>query len=162
MRRHLQALLAAAILGAALPAAAASPTPTTADTRAGQHADMKQRFLDRIDTNHDGRVSRDEYRAWIDSRFDRLDVNHDGSVDADEIANSPQMHERAHHRAERFVRRFDTSGSGKVSAADFAAKAMARFDRLANGADSLAADQLGGLRQRGRGHDSARDPSTAR
>lgn len=161
MRRNLQALLAAAILGAALPAAATSPTPATADSRANQRAEMKQRFLDQIDTNHDGRVSRDEYRAWIDGRFARLDANHDGTVDADEIASSAQTQERVQKRAQRFVRRFDTSGSGKVSEADFEAKAMARFDRLANGADSLDADQLRGLGRRGHGHDSAKDPSTA-
>ena len=161
MRTHLQALLAAALLGAALPTVAAIPDPAATDTRANQHAEMKQRFFDQIDTNHDGRVSRDEYRAWVDGRFARLDANHDGTVDAGEIASSPQTQERVQKRAERFVRHFDASGSGKVSEADFEAKAMARFDRLANGADSLGVDQLGGFGRHGRRHDSARDPSTA-
>ncbi|WP_395680287.1 EF-hand domain-containing protein [Dokdonella sp.] len=161
MRRHFQALLAAAAIGTALSAIAATPDPATADTRANRRAEMKQRLFDQIDANHDGRIGRDEYRAWIDRRFERLDGNRDGSIDADEIATSPQALERVHKRAERFVRRFDANGSGKVSKADFEAKAMARFDRLASGADSIGADQLGGPGIRGRRHDSARDPSSA-
>jgi hypothetical protein len=161
MRSHLQALLVAASLGASLSALAGTPDPAAADTRASKRAEMKQRFFDQIDTNHDGSVSRDEYRAWVDARFARLDANHDSRVDANEIANSPQARERVQKRAERFVQRFDTSGSGEVSQADFEAKAMARFDRLANGADSLTPDQLGGPGRHGHRHDSAKDPSTA-
>ena len=113
MRRFLQALLATASLGISLSAVAGTPDPAAADTRANRRAEMKQRFFDRIDANHDGSVSRDEYRTWIDNRFERLDANHDGTVDADEVANSPQARERVHKRAERFVRRFDASGSGE-------------------------------------------------
>jgi hypothetical protein len=162
MRRLLQALLATASLGISLSAVAGTPDPAAADTRANRRAEMKQRFFDRIDANHDGSVSRDEYRTWIDNRFERLDANHDGTVDADEVANSPQARERVHKRAERFGRRFDASGSGEVSRADFEAKEMARFDRLASGADSLTRDQLGGPARRGQRHDFATDPSTAR
>lgn len=161
MRRHFQALLAAAAICTALSAVAGTPDSTTADVRANRRMQMKQHFFDQIDTNHDGTVSRDEYRAWVDSRFERLDANRDGSIDADEIANSPQARERVHRRAERFVKRFDASGSGKVSQADFEAKAMARFDRLANGADTVSKDQFGGPGNHGHRHDSAKDPSTA-
>jgi hypothetical protein len=162
MCRHFQALLAAAAIGMAFSAVAGTPDPAVADTRANRRAEMKQRFFDQIDANHDGRMSRDEYRAWVDSRFDRLDANRDGTVDANEIANSPQARERVQKRAQRFVKRFDASGSGKVSQADFEAKAMARFDRLANGADTISMDQFDGPWNHGRRHDIAKDPSTAR
>jgi hypothetical protein len=162
MRRHFQALLAAAALGTALSAGATAPDPAAADTRATRRADMKQRFFDRIDVNHDGSISRDEYRAWVDSRFDRLDANHDGTVDADEIANSPQTRARVQKRAERFVKHFDASGSGKVSQADFEAKAMARFDRLADGADTVGVDQFRGPGNHTHRRDATRDPSSPR
>lgn len=162
MRRHFQALLAAATIGTALSAAAGTPDPAAADARANRRAEMKQRFFDKIDVNHDGSISRDEYRAWVDSRFDRLDANRDGTVDANEIANSQLARERVQKRAERFVKRFDASGSGKVSQADFEAKAMTRFDRLANGADTVSMDQFEMAGKHRYHHDSAKDPSTAR
>jgi hypothetical protein len=162
MCRHVQALLAAAAIGMTFSAVAGTPDPAAADTRANRRAQMKQRFFDQIDANHDGRTSRDEYRAWVDSRFDRLDANRDGTVDADEIANSPQARERVQQRAERFVKRFDASGSGKVSKADFEAKAMTRFDRLANGADTVSMDQFDAPGNHGHRHDAAQDPPTAR
>lgn len=41
-------------------------------------------MLARLDKNKDSRVSIDEYRAPMLSRFDRLDTNHDGSLSAAE------------------------------------------------------------------------------
>src|SRR5206468_1081586 len=37
-----------------------------------------------IDTNHDGKVSPDEFRAADVTKFDKLDLNHDGIVTPDE------------------------------------------------------------------------------
>jgi hypothetical protein len=154
MRSTLQLLIAAALTGACA-LAAASPDPAadstaTGTTRASRAAEMRQHFFNQLDTNHDGVVSRDEYRAWVDGRFDKLDANHDGTVDANEIATAPATQERVRKRADHFVKRNDTSGDGKVSLADFEAKAMARFDRMANGADTLTQDQLGfGRRHQG-------------
>jgi hypothetical protein len=171
MRSHLRALLAAATLGACTLASAANtatatsdPAAAAADTRASRHAEQRQRFFDQIDTNHDGVVSRDEYRSWIDSRFDKLDGNHDGNVDANEIASSPATQERVQKRADRFVQRLDTSGTGKVSLNDFEAKAMARFDRMANGGDTLTEDQLAGAGRRGwrHGHDATTTEPSAK
>ncbi|GAA0330069.1 EF-hand domain-containing protein [Sphingomonas oligophenolica] len=43
------------------------------------------RMLERLDTNHDGRISRDEMRAEMDRHFDKLDANHDGFIDKAEM-----------------------------------------------------------------------------
>lgn len=133
----LTALVAA---GAAFagPATSGDATPAP-DARPGQ---WRQQFFDRIDTNHDGIVSRAEYQAWVDSRFARLDANGDGVVNADEVATSPMAAERAEKRAQGFVRRYDATGSGEVSRSDFDAKEMQRFDRMSNGADSVTEDQF--------------------
>ena len=45
------------------------------------------------DTNHDGFISRDEWRAHGDQMFDEIDLNHDGKISPEE------MH--AHHEKER-------------------------------------------------------------
>lgn len=67
-----------------------------AENRGGDHdmaeqmppADGPRGFggrLERLDTNHDGRISRDEMRADADRRFDRMDTNHDGFIDQAEM-----------------------------------------------------------------------------
>lgn len=144
MRTVLPLLFAAATFGTCVLAHAgtAAPAPTDTASRAAQRTAMRQQFADAIDTNHDGTISRDEYRAWVDQRFARLDGNGDGRVDAAEIADSPAARQRVQKRADRFVQRFDTSGTGKVSLADFEARAMQRFDRIADGASSVPVDEF--------------------
>ncbi len=61
----LSALFVAGAASAAGPAAAGTaPAPET------KQAQWRQQFFDKIDTNHDGVISRAEYQAWVDSRFD--------------------------------------------------------------------------------------------
>ena len=136
----LSALVCAAAASAAAPATS-TPSATT-PAPGSKHAEWRQQFFDKIDTNHDGTISRAEYQAWIDGRFAKLDANSDGVVNADEVATSPMAVERVQKRAEGFVKRYDTSGNGEVSKADFEAKEMQRFDRLSNGADSVTEDQF--------------------
>ncbi len=142
--RFAPALLTACALATAGAAFAADPTTDgdAATTRAAKRAEFQQRFFDKLDTNHDGIVSRAEYQAWVDGRFAKLDVNGDGSVDANEIAASPATAERVQKRAEGFVKRYDTSGDGQVTKTAYEAKEMARFDRISGGADSLTPDEL--------------------
>lgn len=145
MRKIIPAVFALSAAIAASAALAADPaTGTTAPT--DKRAEWRQQFFDKIDTNHDGTISRAEYQAWVDGRFAKIDSNGDGIVDADEVATSPAAVERVQKRADGFVRRYDTSGDGKVSKADFEAKEMQRFDRLSNGADSMTEDQFAAAR----------------
>jgi len=156
MRKLLPTLLATALLGAgalaAASAAVAADANGTAADRAAARDAARQRFFDKIDTNHDGVVSRAEYQAWVDARFAKLDPQGTGSVDAAQIAASPAAAARVQKRAEAFVKRYDTSGSGSVSKADFEAREMARFDRLSGGADTLTPDQLAAARHGRHGH----------
>ena len=136
----LSALVCAAAASAAAPATS-TPSATT-PAPGSKHAEWRQQFFDKIDTNHNGTISRAEYQAWIDGRFAKLDANGDGVVNADEVATSPAAVQRVQKRAEGFVNRYDTNGNGEVSKADFEAKEMQRFDRLSNGADSVTEDQF--------------------
>jgi hypothetical protein len=129
-------------------AAAATPDAAAEGARHARRGAMQQHLFERLDTDHDGQVSRAEYKASIGARFDKLDTNGDGSVDADEIARSPATAERTNRRAERFVQRYDESGTGKVTRAEFESKQMARFDRIGDGADSVTQEQLSRQRMR--------------
>lgn len=149
MRFHLPILFAAGALCGA-DAVVAAPVTDADIARTAKRTEARQHFFERLDANHDGTISRAEYQAWVDRRFDRLDANRDGVVDANEVANSPAKAERARKRAERFVERYDASGSGKVSKTDFEARQMAHFDRLGGGADSLTVEQFAAARQHGR------------
>ena len=146
----LTALAAAGAAFAATPATSAAPSSTssTAPAPGSRHAERRQQFFDKIDTNHDGTISRAEYQAWVDGRFDKLDSNGDGAVNADEVATSPMAVNRVQKRAEGFVKRYDATGSGEVSKSDFEAKEMQRFDRLSGGADSITEEQFDNAGQR--------------
>ncbi|MEG3125585.1 EF-hand domain-containing protein [Sphingomonas sp. GB1N7] len=65
-----------------------APTPAPAGTE-GPHAMNGHRhgkMLAKLDTNKDGKISRDEMRAQADARFAKLDTNKDGFVDQTELA----------------------------------------------------------------------------
>jgi opacity protein-like surface antigen len=146
----LTALAAASAASAQTKATSTAPssTSTTAPAPGSRHAEWRQQFFDKIDTNHDGTISRAEYQAWVDSRFDKLDTNGDGSVNADEVATSPAAVNRVQKRAEGFVKRYDATGSGEVSKSDFEAKEMQRFDRLSGGSDSITEQEFDSAGQR--------------
>jgi Ca2+-binding EF-hand superfamily protein len=39
-----------------------------------------------MDPDHDGTVSKEEFRAYMDAQFDKADMDHDGTLDAKELA----------------------------------------------------------------------------
>ncbi len=163
MRKILLSALTLTALAAAGTASAQTKPTSTAPSSAStatpapgsRHAEWRQKFFDKIDTNHDGTISRAEYQAWVDSRFDKIDTNGDGSVNADEVATSPVAVNRVQKRAEGFVKRYDATGSGEVSKSDFEAKEMQRFDRLSGGADSITEQQFDSAGQRMHGRHGA-------
>jgi hypothetical protein len=140
MRKTVLTALTASLL---IAGAASAATPAAGTAAPGsKRAEWRQALFERIDANRDGTISRAEYQAWIDGRFAKLDANGDGTVDADEVATSPATAARVQKHAERFVRRYDTSGNGNVTKADFETREMQRFDRLGNGADSITEEQF--------------------
>ena len=65
-------------------AAGAMMPPPPPGAMGGRHGHHGAR-LARLDTNQDGKISRDEMRADADKHFDKLDTNGDGFVDQAEM-----------------------------------------------------------------------------
>ncbi|WP_082861738.1 EF-hand domain-containing protein [Xanthomonas floridensis] len=92
----------------------------------GAHAQVQdsQEYLKRMDTDGDGRVSRDEYLAWMSYAFDQRDTDHDGVLQGEELpGRRGKPITRAAHRAtliERFARQ-DANGDGYLSASELLA-----------------------------------------
>lgn len=47
--------------------------------------DYTRRLLLLMDTDKNGKVSKQEFMAFMEKEFDRLDVNHDGELDVKEL-----------------------------------------------------------------------------
>ncbi|HYG07514.1 MAG TPA: calcium-dependent protein kinase 21 [Stenotrophomonas sp.] len=94
-----------------------------AGTAAAQVTDSGE-YLKRMDGNGDGRVSLDEYLAWMSYAFDQRDRNGDGVLSADELPGGRgKPVTRAAHIAtltERF-RKQDANGDGSLSAKELLA-----------------------------------------
>ena len=110
-----------------------------------------QRILQRIDTNGDGVISKDEMTAVRERVFKRLDRNGDGIIDEKEIASARQAikdrAEVAQARVGNRWRRVDANGDGKVSEQEFASS-MPLFDLAdRDGDDKLSADEIASVRK---------------
>ena len=83
------------------PAADAPPPPQGDDAAPAPDSPMArfaQHMFDRLDTNHDGKLTRDEVDADAAARFDAADTNHDGTLDASEQAGMRgRMYGMRHH-----------------------------------------------------------------
>ena len=85
--------MAALLLGACL--LGAVPAPSQAQV---VHATSD--YLERMDADHDGRVSLAEYQAWMAYGFDAMDRDHDGVLSAAELPGGRGAPlSRAAHRA---------------------------------------------------------------
>ncbi|NIJ88622.1 Ca2+-binding EF-hand superfamily protein [Xanthomonas campestris] len=90
------------------------------------HAQVQdsQEYLKRMDSDGDGRVSRDEYVAWMSYAFDQRDADHDGVLQGEELpGRRGKPITRTAQRAsliERFARQ-DANGDGYLSARELLA-----------------------------------------
>lgn len=137
---RLAALAAIPLTALSLCAAAQSAQPAPAP---GTRPDFFAHMLETMDSNHDGRISLDEFVAAAGARFKSIDTQNKGSIDAADIAASPEAVARIDHRAEAIVKRLDTAGHGYVTKDEFLAAAQDRFARMdSNGDGKLTPDEL--------------------
>jgi Ca2+-binding EF-hand superfamily protein len=98
---------------------------------------MAQHILARVDTDHDGKISRVEFDAESAALFKRLDKNGDGKIASDEV---PARHWGG--KGPMFGQ-MDTDKDGKVTKAEFTAAEDKIFQKLdANGDGVITPDEM--------------------
>ena len=139
--------LAPAALLAADPAAPA-PGPVHGPRGDGE-------WFNRLDTNHDGALTRDEATAASAERiaksFDRLDANHDGMITQEEMrAAGEARREAMKAEAQARFKSADRNGDGLLSKDEATAglpRVAGNFDRLdANKDGQLSPEELAAAR----------------
>lgn len=126
---------------------------------------MVANILERMDTNKDGKISRQEAKGRIAENFDRLDTNKDGYLDKDELrrvarimvenwakaepsktgdSKKPEAGEAAVERIlQNLLERMDANKDGNISREEAKGKIAENFDRIdANKDGFLDKDEL--------------------
>ena len=129
-------------------------------------------WFNRLDTNHDGVITREEATAASQASalrsFDKLDTNHDGMITQDEMrASAEARREKMQAEAAARFKAADKNGDGLLSKDEAAAMPMVarNFDALDTNKDGqLSPEELAAARHHfgaGRpwkGHGSDPDP----
>jgi hypothetical protein len=105
--------------------------------------------MQRADTNGDGKISRAEYQAQVDSRFARLDVNGDGLLGNDEMPmrGMGRRSMTTDVPPPRVNNTPPAPPSGPISRDQFRTLSMSRFDRIdANHDGNIDADEMAAAR----------------
>jgi Ca2+-binding EF-hand superfamily protein len=159
MKKSVSALFAiAGLLGAgSAPQAIAQDNPMHGEGMHGDdmHGDWTPPMFDRFDTNHDGKLSKEEVRNGVDKMFTEVDTNKDGFISKDEMrAHHKAMHEQMRSKMQERWKAADKDGDGALSRAELEAAGMKRplrdFDKLDKNKDGkLTPDEMReGMRMR--------------
>lgn len=105
----------------------------------------------KADVNKDGILDRAEFDAQRAAQFKAMDADGNGVLTAEEMKAFHEQH-RADMRdgmAGKFIKRIDTSGDGKVSAAEWQAGSLQKFVKLDdNGDGAITADEFQKMHKR--------------
>lgn len=104
-----------------------------------------ERFLERVDVDKDGTVSRAEAETFRQGRFTRADENRDGVLTEAEAIHHAQR--RAVEMATKIFARMDANGDGRVMRSEFDTVSGERLDRVfrrfdANGDGRITLEEM--------------------
>ena len=94
----------------------------------GSAAAGLKNFLERVDADKDGAVSRAEAESFRQGRFDSADANRDGVLTEAEAISHAQR--RAMEMATKIFARMDANGDGQVLRGEFDSISGQRLDRV--------------------------------
>jgi Ca2+-binding EF-hand superfamily protein len=128
-------LLLAALLMIGPPAGKAfaqrASTPKAENNQALAEDDVKQLLL-LMDTDKNGKISRQEYMKFMQAEFDRMDKDKSGELDAKELAQS-KLESNAipgGDYVKQLLLLMDADKSGKISRQEYMAFMQTEFNRL--------------------------------
>ena len=134
MRRTAACAIGALVIGGAMPSRADDvPMFATAGYARGART---QEMMNKVDTNGDGMVSRQEWLAFHEKVFAMLDKDHKGSVNAsefvhsnnDKIASFATGGFASGLQTTEMMQKIDTNGDGLVSRDEYIANQQKIFD----------------------------------
>jgi Ca2+-binding EF-hand superfamily protein len=95
-----------------------------------------------MDTNGDGKVTREEHAAGAKAMFDKMDANHDGKVTAVEMEAAHRAiaggdATKSELSAAEKIKAVDQDGDGVLTTAEHAQASRAMFDKMDTNKDGV-------------------------
>ena len=157
-------LIAAPMAFAAVAAQAQAPAQPSASQTPPTRAEVSQKLdegFNRVDTNNDGFLSRDEINAAgvkavqqaqesLDTKaqeeFKKLDTDKNGQLSLAEFRAAAKVNAKA--TPDEAIQRLDSNKDGKISSAEFKAQTLASYDKADLNKDGkLTADEIAKAQQ---------------
>ncbi|CAN5495506.1 EF-hand domain-containing protein [soil metagenome] len=116
-------------------------------TSSAQAASRPPGALDKADADHDGHVTREEFKASRAARFDRLDRNDDGVVSLSEFPRLTKSNLLKAQTLKAVITHADRDGDGRVTRVEFVDGPAPLFDRADRDHDGrLSRDEIATVR----------------
>ncbi len=102
---------------------------TTSSAAFAQTRPNMEALFEQADTNHDGKVTKDEFLAARAAQFASFDRNGDGYIDEQDFPKRMMAMSQAHAHFAELLKQFDTNGDGRISRQEFTQGPTPIFDQ---------------------------------